>query len=66
MARKPEDHPIVKHTLNLYQGDYETLQEWYGRRIGAAKIVRDLVRAHIMKVRGEAEQRHERQNRATE
>ena len=55
--KRREDHPISKHTLNLYQGDYEELQALYSTRIGAAKIIRDLVRAHIKKVKENAAQR---------
>jgi len=54
--RRREDRAIQKHTLNLYGGDYEKLQALYGTRIGAAKIIRDLVRAHIRKVEERAAQ----------
>jgi len=45
--RRREDRPIQKHTLNLYTGDYEKLQALYPTRIGAAKIIRDIIHAHI-------------------
>jgi len=48
--RRKEDRAIVKHTINLYLGDYERLQAFYGTRIGAAKIIRDLVHAHIRRI----------------
>jgi len=54
--RRREEKAIQKHTLNLFAGDYERLQALYGTRIGAAKIVRDLVRAHIKKVEERAAQ----------
>lgn len=54
--RRREDKAITKHTLNLYQGDYQFLQVHYGSRIGAAKIIRDLVHIHVKKVRSKAEQ----------
>jgi len=53
--RRREDHPIHKHTLNLYEGDYERLQSLY--RVGAAKIIRDIIRAHIRKIEEDAAQR---------
>ena len=59
MTRRGEDHAISKHTLNLYDGDYAKLQRLYGSRIGAAKIVRDLVRAHIKRIESEAAQKVE-------
>jgi hypothetical protein len=55
--RRREDKAITKHTLNLYRGDYEKLQTIYGTRIGAAKIIRDLVYAHIKYVENKAEQK---------
>jgi hypothetical protein len=45
--RRREDFAITKHTLNLYEGHYEYLQNYYGTRIGAAKVIRDLVRDHV-------------------
>jgi len=55
--RKREDHPISKHTLNLYAGDYDKLQRFYGARIGAAKIIRDIIHAHVKRVEANAAQR---------
>ena len=55
--RRREDKAIRKHTLNLYDGDYEKLQEIYGTRIGAAKIIRDIVSSHIKMVQNNAEQK---------
>jgi hypothetical protein len=55
--RRREDHPIQKHTLNLYRGDYEKLQNLYSSRVGAAKIIRDIIRAHIRKIEEDAAQR---------
>lgn len=57
MVRRREDHAISKHTLNLYSGDYAKLQHLYGSRIGAAKVIRDIVRAHIRKVEENAAQK---------
>jgi hypothetical protein len=43
--------------MNLYAGDYARLQALYPTRIGAAKIVRDIIHAHIRKVEENAAQR---------
>lgn len=45
MKRK-EDKPMTKHTLNLYEGQMERLQELHPR-LGAAKVIRTLVDDHI-------------------
>jgi len=45
-VRRKENHPLNKHTLNLFDGDFEKLQLWYPR-LGAAKVIRELVRAHV-------------------
>lgn len=55
--RRREEKAISKHTLNLYVGDYAKLQSLYSSRIGAAKVIRDLVHAHIRKVEETAAQR---------
>lgn len=54
--RRREDRAISKHTLNLYAGDYERLQGLYPPRIGAAKVIRDLIHVHIRKIEEEAAQ----------
>jgi hypothetical protein len=48
MKRK-EDRPISKHTLNLFEGQFEKLQELHPR-LGAAKVIRTLVDDHIRSV----------------
>jgi hypothetical protein len=55
--RRREDRAITKHTLNLYAGDYAKLQALYSTRVGAAKIIRDIVHAHIRKIEEDAAQR---------
>lgn len=55
--KRREDRPISKHTLNLYAGDYAKLQRLYSTRVGAAKIIRDVVHAHIRKIEENAQQR---------
>lgn len=55
--RRREDHDITKHTLNLYAGDYAKLQSLYPTRIGAAKVIRDIVRAHIRLIEESAGQK---------
>lgn len=53
--RKREDHPIRKHTLNLFEGDYERLQMLFPKA-GAGKIIRTLVRKFIVQVEESAQQ----------
>lgn len=48
--RRREDFAIRRHTLNLYEGDFERLQAIHGTRIGASKIIRDLVRSYLRKI----------------
>lgn len=60
--RRREDFAIAKHTLNLYAGDYEELQRLYGTRIGAAKVIRALVRDHLKEIRETAARRMEAQH----
>jgi len=55
--RRREDRAITKHTLNLYAGDYAKLQALYSTRVGGAKIIRDIVHAHIRKIEEDAAQK---------
>lgn len=55
--RRREARAITKHTLNLYVGDYNKLQDLYTTRVGAAKVIRDIVHAHIRKIEEDAMQR---------
>lgn len=43
------DIPLQKHTLNLFRGDFDKLQGWY-TKLGASRIVRELVRAQVRRV----------------
>lgn len=45
MKRK-ETKPLSKHTLNLYEGQTEKLQELHPR-LGAAYVIRKLIDKHI-------------------
>lgn len=45
---KRATRPIYKHTLNLYEGDYEILQQSFPR-LGAAAVIRDIIRKFIEK-----------------
>jgi len=47
--RRKEDYPLEKVTLNLRDGDFERLRTLHGR-IGAGKVVRELVIGHIKRV----------------
>lgn len=48
MTRRTEI-PLQKHTLNLFEGDFDKLQGWY-TKLGASRIVRELVRAQVRRV----------------
>jgi hypothetical protein len=48
MVKKVEEE-LSKHTLNLFSGDYNRLQELYPD-IGAGPIIRRLVRDYLSKV----------------
>lgn len=43
---KRSARPLRKHTLNLYEGDYETLHAAYPRH-GAAIVIRELIHRWI-------------------
>jgi hypothetical protein len=47
--KRREDRPITKHTLNLYAGQLDKLQEMHPR-LGAAKVIRTLIEDHIRSV----------------
>ena len=55
--RRREDRAISKHTLNLYAGDYDKLRALYSTRVGAAKIIRDIIHAHLRKIEEDAAQK---------
>lgn len=57
MQRK-ETQPLTKHTLNLYEGQLDKLQELHPR-LGAAKVIRTLVDDHIRSVAEGVAQRME-------
>ncbi len=45
--RRKESKPIEKVTLNLFAGDKGRLQDLHGR-LGYGKVIRELVRKHII------------------
>jgi len=47
--RRKSDIPLTKHTLNLFEGDWNKLRAMYGRA-GASRIIREVTRAFINKV----------------
>lgn len=55
--RRREEQRLSKHTLNLYEGDYEKIMAWTSTRIGAAKVVRDLVHSYVRGIEETAAQR---------
>lgn len=56
--RRKSDIPLKKHTLNLYEGEIERLQYLHGR-VGAGRIVRDLVHNYIKRVEERAATKHQ-------
>lgn len=55
MSRRKEPEPLEKETINLFRGDFEKLQTLHPT-MGAGKVIRLLVRAHLDKVQASAEQ----------
>jgi len=53
--RRREDFALRRHTLNLFEGDFERLQAIHGTRIGASKVIRDLIRSHLKEIDRSAE-----------
>lgn len=51
MAKETEE--LVKHTLNLYQGDYQKLQAMFPE-VGAAIVIRKLIRRYINEIEEKA------------
>lgn len=49
MPRTVEHEPLQKHTLFLYEGDFEKLKNYYPQ-ITASVIVRQIVRKFIEKI----------------
>ncbi len=49
MALRQEGYPLQKVTLNLRDGDFDRLQNLHGK-LGAGKVVRELVIAHLRRV----------------
>lgn len=45
----PKDDTLKKHTLNLWDGDYAKLQQYYPD-IGAATIIRRVIRAFVNQI----------------
>lgn len=53
--RKKEDRPLTKHTMNLFEGDFDRLRQLHGR-LGAGKVIRELIQGHIRRVENTVEQ----------
>lgn len=49
MARKASDIPLSKHTLNLFEGDYQRVKDLYPQG-DAATIIREVLRAFLDRV----------------
>lgn len=54
--RRQEREPLSKHCVNLFKGDFESLQELHGQ-IGAGKAIREIVRGHIARAKEAAAQK---------
>lgn len=46
MIIEDRDAPTQKHTLNLYEGDFDRLRELYPH-VGASIVIRRLIRRYI-------------------
>ena len=53
MKKAREDETLTKHTLHLFEGDMKKLQDLYPD-VGAAAVIRKLVRSHIDKITPES------------
>lgn len=47
--RNEDEEGLQKHTLNLYEGDYEKLRGFYPD-IGASAVIRRIVRRYVEQV----------------
>lgn len=56
--RRSESRPLSKHTLNLYAGQYDRLQELYPR-LGAAMVIRTVIEDHLRSIAESAAQKLE-------
>ena len=54
MTRRKLPYDLQKVTLNLRRGDFEWLRVIHGRD-GASKVIRDMVQAHVDRVRNKAQ-----------
>lgn len=50
----PRDENLQKHTLNLWQGDYAKLQQYYPD-IGASVIIRRIIRRYVEQIEAGAD-----------
>jgi len=58
--RRKETYPLQKVTLNLREGDFDRLRVLHGR-LGAGKVIRELVMGHIKRVEEAVAQKVSRQ-----
>lgn len=49
----PRNEDLQKHTLNLYRGDYEKIQQLYPD-LGAARAIRHIIRQFLDRCESEA------------
>ena len=48
---KKADGPLRKHTLNLFDGDWEELQDIFGRDVDVSKVIREVVHDLVKKLK---------------
>lgn len=46
MPRQVDKEPVQKHTLNLYEGDFQRLQDMFPE-IGASLVIRKIIRKYL-------------------
>lgn len=47
--KKQEDRPLTKHTVNLYEGQFDKLCELHPR-LGGAKVIRTLLDDYLRQI----------------
>jgi hypothetical protein len=50
MARTVETEPLKKHTLFLYEGDFDRMSLLYADDGGASVVIRRIIRAHLNRI----------------
>lgn len=53
MPKTPDKEGLQKHTLHLYEGDYERIRQYYPD-LGAAVVIRKIVRKFLLNIEDKA------------